>query len=165
MTGIFGEKKKRLHIFIPESLEEDVRDFVAATYHRYERGQISSVVIQALRFYLDPKTQSTHAQIRNSTKYSNHRYDVLFAQIKNYLPPKYRYEGFTGKVIPEKHINEAISALRDIHDHRSIRDWRSRLEMGGYIERAGLDSRFKQFKILKDVDIQTPTQNKGEVSS
>lgn len=157
MSGIFGEKKKRLHIFIPESLEEDVHDFVAATYHRYERGQISSVFIRAVRLYLDPKTHDTHTHISNSTKYSNHRYDIFFVQIKNYLVPKYGYEEFKGKVIPQKHIDEAISVLRDIRDYRSIKDWRTRLEMGGYIERLGLDSKSKQFKILKDVEIEEPS--------
>jgi len=71
------------------------------------------------------------------------------AQIKNFLMPKYRYDKF--EVIPEKHINEAIAHLMDIHDARSIKGWRERLQAGGYFEQI-LGT--KQIKILKDIDIE-----------
>lgn len=87
-----------------------------------------------------------HTQKRKSTRYSNHKHDVLMAQIKDFLMSKYRYEKFD--VIPEKHINEAIAHIMDIHDRRSIRDWKEKFEAGGYIEQI-LGS--KQIKILKDL--------------
>lgn len=137
-----SERMKRLHIVIPESLDDDMRDYIAITYHRWEKGPISNLVIEALRMFLDP---GTHTQKVNSKKYTNHKYDVLMAQIEAYIMPKYRYSEFNN--IHEKHINEAIAAIKDIRDKRSIDGWRKKLEFGGYIETVEFGS--KIFKILK----------------
>lgn len=153
MSEIFRDKMVRRHISIPESLDDDMRDFIATTYHRYEKGGYSGLVIEAVRVYIDP---GTHTQKQTSKKYANRKYDVLMGQIKTYLMPKYRYSEFNN--IPEKHINEAIAAVRDIRDKRSIDGWRKRLEFGGYIERTALGS--KVFKVLKDDKI--PIENTEE---
>jgi hypothetical protein len=151
MTEIVSKKRKRIHISIPEWLDDDMREFIASSYHRYEKGPLSSCVIEALRSFLRSKTHGTHTQISDS---KHHRYDDLMARIKNYLVPKYQYEEFKNKVIPQKHLDEAISQLRNIHDRRSIRDWRNRLEMDGYVERNGFGPESKQFKILRDVELE-----------
>lgn len=143
LSRIYRDRMRDIHISIPETLDANIREFILTTYHGYEKGAISSVVIEAIRMYLDP---GTHTQKRKSTRYSNHKHDVLMGQIKNFLMSKYRYEKF--EVIPEKHINEAIAHIMDIHDRRSIRDWKEQFEAGGYIEQI-LGA--KQIKILKDI--------------
>jgi hypothetical protein len=130
----------RLHVYIPESLEEDMREFILTSYHRYERGQLSSLVIEALRLYLDP---GTHTQKRKSTRYSNHKLDLFMSQINDYLVSNCRYEQL--ERVSEKHINQAIANIKDIKDKRPINDWREKLEAGKYIERV----EYRLFKILK----------------
>jgi hypothetical protein len=142
LTGIFKEEMVRRHISIPESLDDDMRDFISTTYHRYEKGGYSSLVIEAVRAYIDP---GTHTQKRNFKKYTNHKYDALMAQIKIFLVPS-RYPEFTK--IHEKHLNEAIAEVMSVIDNRSIKNWRRKLESGGYIERTGFGE--KTFKILKE---------------
>ena len=58
MTGFFKEEMVRRHISIPESLDDDMRDFISTTYHRYEKGGYSSLVIEAVRAYIDPSTHT-----------------------------------------------------------------------------------------------------------
>lgn len=140
MSKIYRDRMTRLHVYIPESLEEDIREFIVATYHRYERGQMSSVFIEALRLYLDP---NTHTHKGKSTRYSNHKQDLFMSQINSYLVSNCRYEQL--ERVSEKHINQAIAYIKDIKDKRPIKDWREKLEAGQYIERI----EDKQFKILK----------------
>jgi len=67
LSRVYKDTMKRIHISIPESLDEQMREFILTTYHIYEKGAISSVVIEAIRMYLDPGTH-TKAKINKILK-------------------------------------------------------------------------------------------------
>lgn len=67
LSRIYRNRMRDIHISIPETLDANIREFILTTYHGYEKGAISSVIIESLRLYLDPGTH-TKAKINKILK-------------------------------------------------------------------------------------------------
>lgn len=154
------ENMVRRHISIPVNLDDDMRGFLATTKNRWEKGAFSDLVIDAVRSYMDP---GTHTQKRISKRHSDHKCDALFSGIKEYLNSERGFTIFND--IHQKLIDQAISELMVIRDRRSIRNWRKKLEDGGYIERLK-DEHYNDtnlFKFLKEgIDAKNITIERTE---
>lgn len=146
------ESMVRRHISIPGSLDDDMRDFIAANSRRWRKGAFSDLVIDAVRCYIEP---NTHTQKRNSKKHSNRKLDVLMQEIRDFVTSKYMHAEFT--TIHRKHLSQAIATVMNIRDKRSINGWIFKLESNGYIEGERWTDNFEaiQYKILKEGSPET----------
>ena len=114
-------RKVQVWFYIPEDLEEELRQLIQMKYKYYVRGLLSWELEQAVRHWIALHKEAQGVNIINR---ANPRYDVgvVFTKVKNYLLQKYYEELDTGTTIPLRHLEEAIMAVRG-GDKRTVRKW------------------------------------------
>jgi hypothetical protein len=114
-------RKVQIWCYIPEDLNDELRQLIQEKYKHYVRGLFSWEVEQAIRHWLAMHKEAQGAKIINR---ANPRHDVgaVFTQVKRYLLQNYYEELIPGATIPLRHLEEAIMAVRG-GDKRTVRKW------------------------------------------
>jgi hypothetical protein len=114
-------RKVQIKCYIPEDLNDELRQLIQEKYKYYTRGLFSWEVEQAIRHWLAVHKEAQGAKIINPVN-PRHEISVVFVQVKQYLLKKYYDELHPGATIPLKHLEEAIGAVRG-NDPRTVRKW------------------------------------------
>jgi len=123
--------KKKLLIYIDESLDRDFRRFIVLKYGKYQRGLISYEVSQALKYWLALHTQEHKLEERRFIK--KPRDYEKWCKVKDYLLSKYYSELKPGQKINGRHLREAIRAMIG-SDRRTIKKYLRLFRLYGWLE-------------------------------
>ena len=116
-TGM--EKKVKLLVSIPESLDRKLRRLIAQKYEKYEKGLLSYEVELAIRNWL---ALHTNAQTPLQKPNPVPKVALAFAQVKDYLLTNYYETLQPGQQINLKHLEKAIMETRG-SDPRTVKKW------------------------------------------
>jgi hypothetical protein len=160
------EKMVRRHISIPESLDEDMRNFIVENKHRSGKGAYSDLVIDAVRSFIDPGTHtSVLPQQRNLKSYRDEINDAIIGKIRVYLLENWYNEKDID--ITEEHLDEAITAVIGVGDPRSIEAKKRKFVIAGYIQKVRFAGYYKsgfKYRFLRQADLWRPVENiKGDL--
>lgn len=159
------EKIVRRHISIPESLDDDIHNFIAENKYRSGKGAYSDLVIDAVRSYIDPAHTSVRPQNPNLKSYKDQINDEIVGKIREYLVDNwYKDEDIN---ITEEHLDEAITAVIGVGDPRSIEVWKRKFVIAGYIQKVRFTGYYKsgfKYRFLRQTDLWHPVENiKGDL--
>jgi len=114
-------KKVALLVYISRETDRKLREFIALTYRRFEKGLLSHEVERAIQHWI---AMHTNAQTQLTGKGPNPTPLVVqaYQSVKRYLMRNYYMELPPGSVVVEKHLREAIMATRG-SDPRTVKKW------------------------------------------
>jgi hypothetical protein len=121
------EDKVKLQVWIPRKIFDEVRRLAWAKYGKFH-GALSFEVEQALGVWIATHTQNHTKQLAINQINPQPRTFKVWNQVKAYLQEKFGYSAIVPQLmIPQKHIAEAIMALRGA-DERTVKGWFERFQ-------------------------------------
>lgn len=112
-------EKVRLQVYIPASLNEELRRFLVEQYGSYHHGLLSFEVCQAIQSWIGTH-KSTQMQFVRKTVNPIPNVFLIKEQVREWLKERFGYDHVYK--VPKKQLILAISALRGT-DPRTVRKW------------------------------------------
>lgn len=113
--------KMLLGVRVTNELNSEFRRFISEKYGRYEQGQLSYEVSEALKHWIKIHT-GTQTSLLSTPPNPTPRVSQVFVAIKQYLLQKYFQELNPGAVVPALYLKEAIAQVRG-SDKRTVVKW------------------------------------------
>ena len=128
-------KKVALLVYISENVADKLRELIALKYRRFQKGLLSWEVEQALSHWIALHTKAQRGLIAKAPNPTPNAVRVFY-EIKHYLLSKYYEELPAGSTVLDKHLREAIMAVRG-SDPRTVKKWLKTLSKFHLIKHLG----------------------------
>jgi hypothetical protein len=113
--------KVKAEFYIDAELYENFRKAVILRYEGYYHGAYSRAIEEAIRLWLGGTTPDYEEKVI-SNKTANSKVVEVFNQVKQYLLQVRYMDLPPGSKVPLTHLQEAIMAVRGVHE-RTVRRW------------------------------------------
>jgi hypothetical protein len=111
--------KRSIHIWISSEVDESLRKLIVKKYGRYEKGLLSREVEEALtNWILQHRGEREISEVKTLNPPS--KVYRVWRDVKDYLLKKYYQDLSPTQTITEKHLVEAIKAVRG-SDPKTVR--------------------------------------------